>query len=72
MKTMNLNKDLIAKAKWVASLMRADGVKPEQVTTELAMAYMDAVGKKITMIQETYLTRNGGKEAMQSNILVML
>ena len=69
---MELNKDLIAKAEWIASLMKADGVSPEQVTPELAIAYMDSVGKKITMMQETYLTRNGGKEAMQSNILVML
>ena len=69
---MNLKKDLIAKAEWIASLMKTDGVSPKQVTPELAMAYMDAVGKKITMMQETYLTRNGGKEAMQSNVLAML
>jgi len=66
----NLSEELQAKAKWVADMMAADGVKAEQVTEEMAIAYMDAVGKKIEAIQNAYLTRNGAKEALSSFVLV--
>jgi hypothetical protein len=56
-------------AQWVADLMKADGVKPEQVTTELVMAYFDEVGRKIKSIQSIYLTRNGAKQAMCQAVL---
>ncbi len=69
---MELSKELMAKAKWVADLMAADGVKAEQVTPELAIAYAEAIELKITAIQSTYLARNGAKEAMQSTVLAML
>ena len=64
-----LNAELQAKAKWVADLMKADGVKPEQVTEDMAIAYMETIGKKIERIQSTYLTRCGAKEAMGSFVL---
>ena len=60
--------ELQNKAQWVADMMKKDGVTPEQVTPELALAYMDAIGSKIQSIQNTYLTRNGAKDAMQSHI----
>ena len=59
-------------AKWVADLMRADGVKPEQITTELALAYLDEVGRKIKLFQSICLTRNGAREAMQSHVRELL
>ena len=52
-------------AQWVADLMAADGIKPEQVTPELALAYLAIVGRKIVQIQSTYLTRIGAKTALQ-------
>ena len=64
-----LDKELQAKAKWVADMMAADGVTAEQVTTELALAYMDAISKKITQMQSTYLTRNGARKAFQAAVL---
>jgi len=64
-----MNNEMKNKAKWVSDLMAADGVKPEQVTPELAMAYMVTVGKKIEAIQNTYLTRNGARDAIQTAIL---
>lgn len=64
-----LSKELQAKAKWCADMMIADGVKPEQITEELCLAYLAAVGKKIVQIQNIYLTRNGAKQAMQNHVL---
>jgi len=56
------------KAQWVADMMKADGVTPEQVTPELSIAYMQRICKKIEAIQNTYLTRVGAKEAMQDMV----
>jgi len=56
-------------AKWVADLMEADGIKPEQVTPEIALAYLAVVGRKIQQIQNTYLTRVGAKTALQQYIV---
>ena len=56
-------------AQWVADLMKADGVTAEMVTPDLALAYVDAIGRKIEAIQTTYLTRTGAKEAMQAAVL---
>jgi hypothetical protein len=56
-------------AKWVADLMAADGIKPEQVTPEIALAYLEVVGRKIQQIQNTYLTRVGAKTALQQYIV---
>jgi hypothetical protein len=67
-----LSSDLTRKAQWVADMMRADGVKPEQVTESLAMAYMAAISRKIQALQNTYLTRNCAREAMQGAVLAEL
>ena len=67
-----LSSELKAKAQWVADMMQADGVKPGQLTDSLAMAYMDAIGRKIQTLQNTYLTRNGAREAMQGAVLAEL
>ena len=56
-------------ATWVADLMEADGIKPEQVTPEIALAYLAVVGRKIQQIQNTYLTRVGAKTALQQYIV---
>jgi hypothetical protein len=56
-------------AKWVADLMEADGIKPHQVTPEIALAYLAVVGRKIQQIQNTYLTRVGAKTALQQYIV---
>ena len=73
-----LSKELIAKAHWVAQLMKADGVTADkfegaddELFGEACLAYMDAIGRKIEMIQSTYLTRVGAKQAMQSAVLNM-
>lgn len=68
---MELNNQLMLKARWVADLMMADNVKPEQVTPELAIAYMDEISKKITAIQSAYLTRIDGRNVMQKTILAI-
>ena len=60
------------KAQWVADMMKADGVTPEQVTPELSIAYMHRISKKIEAIQNTYLTRVGAKEAMQNMVLAVI
>lgn len=67
-----LSNDLNRKAQWVADMMRADGVKPEQVTESLALAYMQAIGCKIQSLQNTYLARNGARQAMQGAVLAEL
>jgi hypothetical protein len=58
--------------KWVADLMRADGVKPEQATPELALAYFAEVGRKIVKIQTQYLTEPGAAAAMRAAVFGML
>ena len=58
-------------AQWVADLMAADGIKPEQVTPELALAYLAIVGRKIVQIQSTYLTRIGAKTALQQLVVAV-
>jgi hypothetical protein len=58
-------------AQWVADLMAADGIKPEQVTPELALAYLAIVGRKIVQIQSTYLTRVGAKTALQELVIAV-
>lgn len=57
-----------AKAKWVADMMAADGIKPEQLSDDLIVSYMLAISKKIQQIQGIYLTRNGAKKALQDVI----
>jgi hypothetical protein len=64
-----MTNELNLKAKWVADMMKADGVKPEQVTESMALAYMEAIGKKITAIQNTYLTRTGAQDALCNHVL---
>lgn len=66
-----LTSDLKIKAQWVADMMAADGVTPEQLTDDLAMAYMDAIGKKIESIQNKYLTRIGAAPALQAFCLTV-
>ena len=66
-----LSKELQARAKWCADMMIADGVKPEQITEDLCLAYFAAVGKKIIQIQNIYFTRNGAKQAMQDYVLTL-
>jgi hypothetical protein len=58
-----------AHAQWVADLMKQDGIKPEQVTPEIALAYLDVVGRKIVQIQNKYLTLVGAKTAMQQVVV---
>jgi hypothetical protein len=58
-----------AHAQWVADLMAEDGIKPEQVTPEIALAYLDVVGRKIVQIQSKYLTLVGAKTAMQQVVV---
>jgi cytosine/adenosine deaminase-related metal-dependent hydrolase len=77
--TNELSEELQAQAKWCADLMRADGITAEHVAsmtddqqTELAMAYMQAIGKKIQQIQNIYLTRVGAKPALQNFVLTSL
>jgi hypothetical protein len=65
---MNTN----AHAQWVSDLMAADGIKPEQVTPDLALAYLEIVGRKIQQIQTGYLTKIGAKEAMQTTVFGLL
>ena len=67
-----LSPELTRKAQWVADMMRADGVTPEQVTESMALAYMQAIGRKIQAMQNTYLTRNGARDAMQSAVSAKL
>lgn len=51
-------------ARWVADLMRADGVTAEQVTPDLALAYFDEVGRRIEKLQTTCLTQPAARDAM--------
>jgi hypothetical protein len=64
-----LSNELKAKAKWCADLMRADGVTPEQITPELALAYFDEVGRKIQRIQTACLTRPEVRKTVNQFIL---
>lgn len=67
-----MDKDFTNKARWVADLMKADGVNPEEVTPELCIAYMAKIGKKIQEAQDIYLTRNGAREALGQTILATI
>lgn len=67
-----LSKELIAKAEWVARLMQKDGIKPDQFSQELVLAYMDIISEKIKMIQGIYLTKVGAKETLQNLVLSTL
>ena len=76
---MILSNELQAKAKWCADLMRADGITAEHVAEmteeqkhDLAMAYMQEVGRKIQAIQGIYLTRTGAKECLHQFIATTL
>jgi hypothetical protein len=51
--------------------MAADGIKPEQVTPDIALAYLAVVGRKIEQIQTTYLTRVGAKTALQELVIAV-
>lgn len=48
--------------------MRADGVTADQVATELALACMDEVGRRIEKMQTTYQTRPEARDAMISAV----
>ena len=72
---MILSNELQAKAQWCTDLMRADKITAEHVATlteeqkhDLAMSYMEAVGRKIQAIQGIYLTRTGAKECLHNVI----
>lgn len=58
-----------SKAQWVADLMKADGVSPDSVTPELALAYFDDVGRRIEKIQSICLTRPRAAEVVAALIL---
>ena len=69
----------VTAARWVADLMKADGVTPaileamsEDERVSLSLAYFDEVGKKIARIQTTYLTRTGARDAMQAHVLAFV
>lgn len=71
--------ELIAKAKWCADLMRADGITAEHVAVmteaqkeDLAISYMAAVGRKIEEIQSICLTRDGATESMAQYVRALL
>lgn len=64
-----MNNELQAKAKWVADLMRADGINSSQVTPDVALAYMEEIGRRIQKIQNTYLTRTGARDVFQASLL---
>lgn len=66
-----LSSELIAKAKWCADMMKADGVKPEQLTEELALAYMAEIGRRIESIQNMYLTIPAAKAQMRKAVFAM-
>ena len=67
-----LSKDLINKAQWVCDLMKQDGVKPEQLTDELCIAYLHTVNRKIEIIQNKLLTDQNAKKEFTSAILTDL
>ena len=62
----------LRQAQWVADLMKKDGVKPEQVTVELSLAYMDEVGKRIESLQTKRLTNPDFKGLFDSAVLKLL
>lgn len=63
---------MMEKARWVAQMMQADGVSPEMVTPELVMAYMEAISRRIDIIQGIYLTRPGAPEALGEMLIHIL
>jgi uncharacterized NAD-dependent epimerase/dehydratase family protein len=60
---------MVSKAKWVADLMKSDGVTADQLTNDLINAYMQTIATKIAAIQNTYLTRVGAKSSLESSVL---
>ena len=67
-----MTNEFTTKAQWVADMMQADGVKPEQLTPELALAYMAAIGKKIVKMQSTYLTNPNSPRLFKETVLAIL
>ena len=59
---------LTLKAKWVADLMKADGLDAANASPDVVLAYFDEVGRRIEKMQTTYLTRTGAREAMQQHV----
>jgi len=64
-----LSQDLTNKAQWVCDLMKQDGVKPEQVTDEMCIAYLQTVNRKIQIIQSKLLTDQNAKKEFSKKIL---
>jgi hypothetical protein len=64
MNEITLAKELQNNAQWVANLMKADGVNAESVTTELSLAYLEEVGRKIAKIQNAYLTNPDARKSI--------
>jgi hypothetical protein len=67
-----LDSAMISKAKWMADLMLADGVKPERLDDELILAYMDAITRKINSLQAAYLTNANFKKNIQEFVLAAI
>ena len=68
-----------SKAKWVAEMMKEDGITAEHVNKmteaekiEMAMAYMAAIGRKIQQIQDKYRSSTDAKMAMQKQVLSIM
>ena len=68
-----------SKAKWVADMMKADGITMEMVSKmtelekiEMSMAYMAAIGRKIQQIQDKYRSSTEAKMAMQKQVLSIM
>lgn len=53
-------------------MMQADGVKPEQVTGKLSLAYMETIRKKIVTIQNKYLSNPAATGALNYRVVSML
>ena len=75
----NLSNDMINKARWISDMMKEDGITAEHIKsltdderTELAMAYMAAIERKIKQIQDAYRSNPEAKKTMQHKILSMI
>ena len=60
-------------AAWVAELMAADGITPEQMTDlsfrqQTVAAYLDEVGRKIEAMQTRYLTNESARNAFATTV----
>ena len=69
-----LSQQMMKTAKWMADLMKADGITPAEFSampSEMIEAYGDAIAKKIEAIQAIYLTRQGAKQAMADRVLAI-